>query len=78
MLMANQNKNRKNQPPTGEGKKQNPRPGESAKLSKRSEVAQAQRGHPEENIATDDSEEMASRDEHIATPPRPARKKAGR
>jgi len=55
---VNRNKNKKNQPPTGEGKKQSPEPGKAKELYKRSEVLQAQRDHPEENIGTTD-EEMA-------------------
>jgi hypothetical protein len=54
--MVNRNKNKLNQPPTGEGKKQSPEPGESKELYKRSEVMQAQRDHPEENIGTTDEE----------------------
>jgi hypothetical protein len=50
--MPNKNRNKQNQPPTGEGKKQSPFSGEENKLSKRSEVAQAQRNHPEENLGT--------------------------
>jgi hypothetical protein len=72
--MPNQNSNRKNQPPTGEGKKQSPRSGEANKLNKRSEVVQAQRGHPEENIGT--AEEEAARTEPQKENPR--RAKAGR
>lgn len=68
--MPNTNKNKKNQPPTGEGKKQSPRSGAEHKLEKRSEVLQAQRGHPELNMGTDEDE----------TTPRsnPKRTKAGR
>jgi hypothetical protein len=58
--MANKSRNKKNQPPTGEGKKQSPRSGEANKLNKRSEVAQAQRNHPEENIGTAAEEEAFS------------------
>jgi hypothetical protein len=36
---------RKNEPPTGEGKQQRPEPGAPNKLAKRSEGPQAQRGH---------------------------------
>jgi hypothetical protein len=42
-LMANQSRNKKNQPPTGEGKKQSPRQGKANELNKRSEVLQAHR-----------------------------------
>ena len=52
--MANKSKNKLNQPPTGEGKKQSPVMGDDAKLGKRSEVLQAQRGHPELNMGTED------------------------
>ncbi|HYY42806.1 MAG TPA: hypothetical protein VE775_08760 [Pyrinomonadaceae bacterium] len=74
--MANKNKNKVNQPPTGEGKKQNPQPGAPEKLHKRSIGAQAQHGHGELNLGTDE-------DEAAATPRPPAAKnpkrpKAGR
>jgi len=69
--MSNKSRNKQNQPPTGEGKKQSPFPGEENKLSKRSEVAQAQRNHPEENILTNE-EEAAS------TPSGDQQKKAAR
>lgn len=39
--MANKNRNRRNQPPTGEGKHQSPAHGEPRKLEKRSDVLQA-------------------------------------
>ena len=55
--MPNKNRNKQNQPPTGEGKKQSPFSGEENKLSKRSLVAQAQRDHPEENYGTSEEEE---------------------
>lgn len=58
--MANKSKNKKNQPPTGEGKKQSPRFDEDTKLNKRSEVLQAQRGHSELNMGTEE-EETATR-----------------
>jgi hypothetical protein len=68
---------RKNEPPTGEGKKQRPEPGAPNKLHKRSEVEQSQRGHAELNLGTDEDEAAAT--------PRPAnerpnakRQKAGR
>jgi hypothetical protein len=48
--MPNDNRNRRNQPPTGEGKNQKPVRGAARKLGKRSEVVQAQRGHPELNL----------------------------
>ncbi|MCA1817976.1 MAG: hypothetical protein LC746_16580 [Acidobacteria bacterium] len=68
---------RKNQPPTGEGKKQSPAAGAPDKLHKRSEVAQSQRGRADLNLGTDADEAAAT--------PRPAdentnakRQKAGR
>ena len=75
--MANQSRNKKNQPPTGEGKKQSPRSGQANKLNKRSEVLQAQRNHPEENIGTV-AEEEAARSSTPEQKTNPARKKAGR
>ena len=67
---------RKNEPPTGEGKKQRPAPGAPNKLGKRSEVEQAQRGHAELNLGTDGDEAAAPppSDER----PNPKRQKAGR
>jgi hypothetical protein len=68
---------RKNEPPTGEGKKQRPEAGAPNKLHKRSEGPQAQRGHAELNLGSDADEAAAT--------PRPAnertnakRQKAGR
>jgi hypothetical protein len=75
--MANRSRNKKNQPPTGEGKKQSPRSGQANELRKRSEVLQAQRNHPEENIGTV-SEEEAARSSTPEQKTNPARKKAGR
>jgi hypothetical protein len=72
--MPNNNRNRKNQPPTGEGKHQSPYRGEPRKLMKRSEVLQAQRSHPELNLG-DSSEEAALREGDQLNPKRP---KAGR
>jgi hypothetical protein len=72
--MVNNNRNRKNQPPTGEGKHQSRVEGEPRKVSKRSEVAQAQRGHPELNLATSDEEAAASDSDQ----PNSNRPKAGR
>jgi hypothetical protein len=72
--MPNANRNRKNQPPTGEGKRQSPHRGEPRKLMKRSEVVQAQRFHPELNIGDSDAE--AAFDEGDAV--NPNRPKAGR
>jgi hypothetical protein len=75
--MANRSRHKKNQPPTGEGKKQSPRSGEANKLNKRSVVLQAQRNHPEENIGTVEEEEAVR-----SAPPEqkinPKRQKAGR
>lgn len=72
--MPNKNKNRRNQPPTGEGKHQSPFYGEPRKLDKRSEVLQAQRYHPELNLG-DADEEAANREGDERNPNRP---KAGR
>lgn len=77
--MPNDNKNKKNQPPSGEGKKQSPHSGEANKPYKRSEVLQAQHGQPEQNITGDDNEELAARGEGLNEPGEVgARKKAGR
>jgi len=59
--MPNNNRNRKNQPPTGQGKHQSRYRGEPRKLAKRSDVVQAQHGHPELNLG-DSDEETAFRD----------------
>lgn len=75
--MANKNRNKKNQPPTGEGKKQSPRSGEANKLNKRSEVLQAQAGHPELNVGTA-SEEEAARAGSSQRKDNPQRPKSGR
>jgi hypothetical protein len=72
--MANKSRNRTNQPPTGEGKHQSPSLGEPRKLSKRSDVLQAQRNHPELNLG--DSDEQAASSEGGQQNPR--RPKAGR
>ena len=69
--MGNKNRNRVNQPPTGEGKKQSPRSGEANKLEKRAEVLQA--SHDEQNIGIAEEEEaLGSRSIN------PKRPKAGR
>ena len=52
--MPNDNRNKLNQPPTGEGKKQSPEPGEPNKLNKRAEVLQA--AGAEQNIGTAEEE----------------------
>jgi hypothetical protein len=75
--MANKSRNRANQPPTGEGKQQSPYSGKANELDKRSEVLQAQRGHSEENIGTED-EEMAIRSQGPLDKNSPRRPKAGR
>jgi hypothetical protein len=69
---VNKNRNKLNQPPTGQGKKQSPRSGAAHKLRKRSEVLQA--GHLEQNIGTAEEEE-AARSQPANNPKRP---KAGR
>ena len=73
--MPNKNKNKINEPPTGQGKKQSPRAGRDLELNKRSEVMQAQRGHPELNMGTDEDLEPAERSGARENPKRP---KAGR
>ncbi len=70
--MPNKNRNKLNQPPTGEGKKQSPRPGAANKLDKRSEVLQAT--DRRQNIGTDEDEEAV----RSSSPPNPNRPKAGR
>lgn len=72
--MANKSRNKLNQPPTGQGKKQSPELGEPKKLGKRSEVLQAQRGHPELNM-DDSAVEPGVPMEQIDNP---KREKAGR
>jgi hypothetical protein len=70
---VNKNRNRLNQPPTGEGKKQSPRSGEANKLGKRAEVLQA--AGAEQNIGTAEEEEaLRSKQQSI----NPKRAKAGR
>ena len=70
--MPNKNRDKLNQPPTGEGKKQSPRSGAENKLNKRSEVLQAT--NAEQNIGTAEDEE-AVRETGRQNPKRP---KAGR
>jgi hypothetical protein len=53
--MANPNRNRKNQPPTGVGKNQSRRT--AAKIDKRSVVGQAAPHRPEQNLASSAEEE---------------------
>lgn len=72
--MPNQNRNRKSQRPTEEGKKQSPRSGATNKLSKRSEVLQA--AGARQNIGTAEDEEAVRA--LAATAINPKRPKAGR
>jgi hypothetical protein len=69
---VNKSRNKLNQIPTGEGKKQSPRSGDANKLNKRAEVLQASTA--EQNIGTAEEEE-AVRSEQPRNPKRP---KAGR
>jgi hypothetical protein len=71
--MANKSRNKINQPPTGQGKKQSSKLGAPQKLNKRSEVEQAQRFHPELNMGT--AEDEAAYGGNIRNP---KREKAGR
>jgi hypothetical protein len=66
---VNKNRNKLNQPPTGEGKKQSPRSGEANKLQKRSEVLQA--GGSEQNIGSAEEEEALRSAEQSRNPKRP-------
>ena len=70
--MTNKSKDRLNQPPTGQGKKQSPRSGAENKMDKRSEVLQA--AGAEQNISSAEDEE-AARSTDKTNPKRP---KAGR
>ncbi len=72
-LSFSKNRDRLNQPPTGEGKKQSPRSGEANKLHKRAEVLQA--SQDEQNIGTAEEEEALRSQQQSANPKRP---KAGR
>jgi hypothetical protein len=72
--MVNKSRGRKNQPPTGQGKHQSSHLGAALKLDKRSDVAQAQRFHPELNLG-DSDDEAALREGDQRNPKRP---KAGR
>jgi hypothetical protein len=72
--MVNSNRSRKNQPPTGQGKHQSRFSGEPRKISKRSDVVQAQRHHPELNLGSSQEEAAADDGER----PNPMRPKAGR
>ena len=75
--MPNDNRHKRNQPPTGEGKDQSPYSGAANKLNKRSEVVQAQRYHPEENVGTSE-DEMNYRSSAPQEKNNPQRPKAGR
>ena len=68
--MANKSKNRMNQPPTGEGKKQSTRFGEPTKLDKRSEVLQS--SQRKQNVGSVEEEEQSAPQRN------PKRPKAGR
>ena len=68
----NKNRNKLNQPPTGEGKKQSPFSGAANKLNKRSEVLQATDAR--QNVGSAEDEDAAA-----SAPLRnPKREKAGR
>jgi hypothetical protein len=68
----NNSRNKQNQPPTGEGKKQSPRSGAANKLNKRSEVMQATDAR--QNLGTADDEAAAASGQTR----NPKRQKAGR
>lgn len=72
--MSNQSRDKKNQPPTGEGKEQSPNSGTATEQDKRSEVLQAERNHPEMNMEADD--ESADTVQDMDTPQK--RQRAGR
>ena len=67
----NKSRNKLNQPPSGQGKKQSPKPGRNDKLNKRSEVLQATDAR--QNIGTAEDEAAAN-----AADRNPRRPKAGR
>lgn len=69
----NKSRNKLNQPPTGEGKKQSPLSGDANKLNKRSELLQA--AGAEQNIGSAEEEEALRSDRETRKPNRP---KAGR
>lgn len=71
----NKNRNRLNQPPSGEGKKQSKHPGEPNKLNKRAEVLQATTA--EQNIGTTEEEDAAFSGSSNQTG-KPKKLKAGR
>jgi hypothetical protein len=66
---------RKNQPPTGQGKKQSPVKGQSGKIAKRSMVAQA--SNARQNLGTSE-DEMSQRENPSRKKNNPDRPKAGR
>ena len=68
----NKSRNKLNQPPTGEGKKQSLRSGAANKLNKRSEVLQATDAR--QNVASAEDEAAAA----SASSRNPKRQKAGR
>ena len=68
----NKSRNKLNQPPTGEGKKQSPRSGAANKLNKRSEVLQATDAR--QNVGSPEDEAAAA----TAPSRNPKRQKAGR
>jgi hypothetical protein len=70
---VNKSRNKINQPPTSEGKKQSPRSGNANKLNKRSEVLQA--AGAEQNIGSAEEEESLRSGGEASNPKRP---KAGR
>lgn len=74
--MANQSRNKMNQPPTGEGKKQSPKSGHEQELDKRSEVLQAQHEHSELNMGTNAEENAQTQSTDVPTNAK--RQKAGR
>ena len=72
--MRNESRTRKNEPQTGEGKRQSPPSRKARKLMKRSDVLQTERAHPEPNLG-DADDEAALRERAGLNPKRP---KAGR
>jgi hypothetical protein len=68
----NESRNKLNQPPTGEGKKQSPRSGAANKLNKRSEVMQA--SDVRQNLGSAEDEDAAASGQTR----NPERQKAGR
>ena len=65
---------KKNQPPTGEGKNQSPNQGQAQERDKRSEVLQAERNHPEMNM--DAADETSDTVQDMDVPQK--RERAGR